>query len=450
MYAGRKLESARTKDLLTKPLHPYTKGLLACIPDINAKNPAEILCNIPGRVPDLRSPPVGCVFSPRCECAKHECSANRPKSILVEWEHETACPCFLETSKKEGLETLQSSLKTPKAENTVLLNVDNLKKSFRHETLFGSSKKIIHAVDGVTFSVMRGETFGLVGESGCGKSTLGKCIVMLLPVDGGQVVYAGRSVTALSEKLMRPFRKEMQIIFQNPDSSLNPQKRIHQIIGRPLEIFEIAEGDKKEQRIYELLDLVELPNNYYSRYPHELSGGEKQRVGIARALASEPKFIVCDEPVTSLDLSVQASILNLLKKFQNDLGISHLLISHDLSVVKHISKKIAVMYMGVFCEVGTTEQIFAPPYHPYTYCLLSSVPLIEKDNGKQRARRLRLIGVPFFRVSGKGCVFAARCPLKIGQICEEVNPPTRTCNQGHLITCHKTIEELSMLERLIW
>jgi len=441
IYAGRKLESARSTDLFRNTQHPYTKGLLACLPDVSSEDQLDTLYSIPGNMIDLRNPPEGCIFHQRCDFVKNECVKNRPEFITVEPEHETRCSAMSEGT----LEVLNKIIKRKDVGDSDLINVINLRKYFRQKKLFGN-KKIIRAVDDVTFTIKRNETFGLVGESGCGKSTLGRCIAQLLPVCGGDVYYRGKAINKMSEKQLRPIRKEIQIIFQNPDSSLNPQKKIHEIVGRPLEITGLTNPYKKKQKIYELLEVTELPHSYYSRYPHELSGGEKQRVGIARAIACEPSFIICDEPVTSLDISIQASILNLLKKLQKGMGISYLLITHDLSVIRHISHRIAVMYSGMFCEVGSTEQIFKLPYHPYTCCLLASVPIIKNREKKRISEGMRLRGGPDFMYSGEGCVFSRRCPVKIGKECDEMLPPTQEPEKGHTIMCHKPIDDLRMLD----
>lgn len=440
MYAGRKMESARTLDLFRNPQHPYTRGLLACMPDIRAEKQFETLYSIPGGAVDLSHLPKGCIFFDRCNWTSKECADKIPEFVEVEPEHKTRCSSI----DKDPIELLDKRFKRQNTNRFDLIHVVDLRKYFKQKSLFGA-ERTIRAVDGVTFSIKRQETFGLVGESGCGKSTLGRCIAQLLSLDKGDVFYLEKRLNNLSEKQLRPYRKEIQIIFQNPDSSLNPQKKVYEIIGRPLEIFSLAKGEAKKQRIFELLGICELPRRFYSRYPHELSGGEKQRVGIARALACEPSFIICDEPVTSLDISIQASILNLLKKLQDDLGISYLLITHDLSVVRHISHKIAVMYGGMFCEVGSTENIFNPPYHPYTSCLLASVPILRDEGRKEQSQAIRLKGAPDYSYTGQGCVFAKRCPMKIGEVCEVRFPTMRQPKKDHQIFCHKPVEELTML-----
>jgi peptide/nickel transport system ATP-binding protein len=248
----------------------------------------------------------------------------------------------------------------------------------------------------------------------------------------------------LPTKVLKEYRKYIQVIFQNPDSSLNPRKTIAQIIGRPLEIFGLASGLKKERKISELLEIVHLPEFYRDRYPHELSGGEKQRVGIAKALAFNPKFIVCDEPVTALDVSIQATILNLLTDLRERFDLSYLFIAHDLSVIAHVSDRVGVMYLGRFCEVGSVDEVFNPPYHPYTQVLLSAIPIM--DYSLSQRPRIRSRGTPDMGWSYTGCPFQNRCPEKVGTICEVEDPPVREVSDSHFIVCHKPLQELEALK----
>lgn len=289
----------------------------------------------------------------------------------------------------------------------------------------------------------------LVGESGCGKTTTGKCIVRLLNPTNGQIFFRGKNLTDLSMSAQKDYPQNVQIIFQNPDSSLNPRKTIAQIIGRPLEIFKLATGVEKEKRISELLETVQLPESYKGRYPHELSGGEKQRVGIARALAFEPKFIVCDEPVTALDVSVQAAILNLLADLQGRFNLSYLFIAHDLSVIAHISDRVAIMYRGRFCEMGDVKEVFKPPYHPYTQVLLSAIPIADYSQAQRPWIRL-LEANDLAAEAHPGCVFVYRCPIKLGKLCEVEEPPVRKVSDHHYILCHKPLEELEALDPIIF
>ncbi|GAB7009229.1 ABC transporter ATP-binding protein [Halorubrum trueperi] len=296
-----------------------------------------------------------------------------------------------------------------------LLRVEGLEKYYESETdfidrLFGRRKEV-KAVDGVSFEIREGETLGLVGESGCGKSSIGRSILRLREPTAGSVYFKGRDVTALSDGELRDLRKEMQIIFQNPRSSLNPRLTVNDIIGEALDIHGLEDDTTRDARIKELLERVGLNASHANRYPHEFSGGQLQRIGIARALAVDPDFIVCDEPVSALDVSVQAQILNLLEDLQEELGIAYLFIAHDLSVVEHISDQIAVMYLGTIAEIGTPEELFEPPQHPYTEALLSAIP--EPDPLWEGDRVLLEGSVPSPIDPPSGCTFHTRCPRVI-------------------------------------
>jgi peptide/nickel transport system ATP-binding protein len=279
-----------------------------------------------------------------------------------------------------------------------------------------------------------------VGESGCGKSTLGRMLVGLVEPSDGSIRIAGRDAGTLSGEAQREHRRIAQIIFQNPDSSLNPRKTVGEIVARPLVLFDLARGDALAAKVAELLDLVRLPANYLSRYPHQLSGGEKQRVGIARALATSPRFIVCDEAVSALDVSVQAYVLNVLADLRDRLNVAYLFISHDLSVIAHIADRVAVMYRGAIVEEGPVADVLKPPCHPYTEALLSAIPEVGREPGRQR---IRLRGDAVERdPSVQGCRFQHRCPRKIGEICEIQTPPVRAVTKLHRIACHIPVEEL--------
>ncbi|WP_141212093.1 ABC transporter ATP-binding protein, partial [Halorubrum ezzemoulense] len=296
-----------------------------------------------------------------------------------------------------------------------LLRVEGLEKYYESESdfidrLLGRQKKV-KAVDGVSFEIEAGETLGLVGESGCGKSSIGRSILQLREPTAGSVYFKGEDITTFSDRELRDLRKEMQIIFQNPQSSLNPRLTVNDIIGEALDIHGIEGGVSRDARIKELLDRVGLNASHANRYPHEFSGGQLQRIGIARALAVDPDFIVCDEPVSALDVSVQAQILNLLEDLQDELGIAYLFIAHDLSVVEHIADEIAVMYLGKMAEIGTPEELFAPPQHPYTEALLSAIP--EPDPLWEGDRILLEGSVPSPIDPPSGCKFHTRCPRVI-------------------------------------
>ncbi len=311
--------------------------------------------------------------------------------------------------------------------STPLLEVKNLKKYFK------VSSGQLHAVDDVTFSIDRGETLGLVGESGCGKSTIGRTILRLIPHTDGEVYYKGEDILKFSNARMRHLRKEMQIIFQDPYSSLNPRKTIGQIIAEPLVINDIVDKRDLNERVMDLLHKGGVNRKLYNSYPHELDGGRRQRVGIIRALALNPSFIVCDEPVSSLDVSIQAQILNLLQDLQQSMGLTYLFISHDLSVVRHISNRIIVMYLGQMVEFCDSKELFKNPQHPYTKALLSAVPIAKYDYKRQR---IVLKGDVPSPVNPKpGCRFAPRCWLANDR-CFAESPAVKDVGQGHMARCH--------------
>ncbi|WP_254546928.1 ABC transporter ATP-binding protein [Halomarina pelagica] len=305
-----------------------------------------------------------------------------------------------------------------------LLDVENLKKHFAVEQgildrTFGE-EKWVHAVDGVSLSLDRNETIGVVGESGCGKSTLGRTLARLYEPTAGTIRFDGGDITTASGNRLKALRKDVQVIFQDPLSSLNPRKTVGEIVAKPLEVHDIATGEALEERVDELFEEVGLDPSYRDRYPHEFSGGQRQRIGIARALAVEPKLIVADEPVSALDVSVQAQIINLMKRLQREYGLSYLFIAHDLSVVKHVSDRVAVMYLGKIVESGPTDEIFEKPVHPYTKALLSAIPSVEGDGSR---RKTILEGNPPSPIDvPSGCPFHTRCPEYIDGDCEATEP----------------------------
>ncbi|HEU5464179.1 MAG TPA: dipeptide ABC transporter ATP-binding protein [Candidatus Binatia bacterium] len=315
-----------------------------------------------------------------------------------------------------------------------LLETRDLKKHFPvGEGLFSRTKGAVKAVDGVNLSVREGETLGLVGESGCGKSTLGRTILRLIEPTGGEVIFDGKNLLAMSQRELREMRRQMQIIFQDPYASLNPRMRVGDIVGEGLEIHKLAKGKAKRDRVMELLHQVGLREDHYGRYPHEFSGGQRQRIGIARALAVSPKFIVCDEPVSSLDVSIQAQIINLLQELQAKMHLTYLFISHDLRVVEHISHRVAIMYLGKVVEIADSETIYRDAKHPYTRALLSAVPMPETDRKKER---IVLEGdVPSPVNPPPGCSFHPRCAYR-KPLCSESEPPLDFDAQGHGVACH--------------
>ena len=323
--------------------------------------------------------------------------------------------------------------------NNILLEVKNLKKYFnlRGGFLFQSSSGIIKAVDDISFSIKEGETFGLVGESGCGKSTTARVILRLIQCSSGSVIYDGEDLFGLNNKQMFKLRKNIQIIFQDPYASLSPRMTIGDIVSEPLEIHKIGNRSKRIKRVKELLDVVGLNPEHLNRYPHEFSGGQRQRIGIARALALTPRLLLCDEPVSALDVSVQAQILNLLADLQKEFNLTYLFIAHDLSVVKHVSDKVGVMYLGKLVEIADSVDLYSKPLHPYTMGLLSAVPIPDPELERQRKRIVLEGDVPSPLNPPSGCTFHPRCSIA-KDICSKEIPPLKnydTNGKDHYAAC---------------
>jgi oligopeptide/dipeptide ABC transporter ATP-binding protein len=335
--------------------------------------------------------------------------------------------------------------KVPGGTGDALLKVENLVKYFpvKSSDLIQRQRDFVHAVDGVSLEVRRGETLGLVGETGCGKSTLARCVAKLYDVTSGTITFDGIDITGLSPRRMRPFRREIQMIFQDPYGSLNPRRRVGSIIGDPFAIHKTARGEDRKRKVQELMELVGLNPEHFNRFPAEFSGGQRQRIGIARALAFKPKLIICDEPVSALDVSIQAQILNLLSDLQRELGLTYIFIAHDLSVVRHVSDRVAVMYLGKIAEQASSEQMWAHPRHPYTDALLSAVPLPDPQHAGQRERIILAGDVPSPINPPSGCRFHPRCP-KARQACVETDPdlrPRLSDTDDHLAACHFPVED---------
>jgi oligopeptide transport system ATP-binding protein len=321
------------------------------------------------------------------------------------------------------------------ANNDVLLHVDNLVMHFPiYRGVFQRQVGAVRAVDGVSFDVKRGETLGLVGESGCGKSTTGRTILQLYkPTDGG-VHFDGVNLVGLKGEEMRQMRRRMQMIFQDPYASLNPRMTVGQLVGEPLMVHNAATAEEINQRVAHLLELVKLNPAFATRYPHEFSGGQRQRIGVARALALQPSFIVCDEPISALDVSIQAQVVNLLEELQDQFNLTYLFIAHDLSMVRHISDRVAVMYLGVIVELTSRDELYTKPLHPYTQALLSAVPIPDPVADAQRQRTILEGDVPSPANPPSGCRFRTRCPIAEAQ-CAEARPEFREIKPGHFVAC---------------
>jgi oligopeptide transport system ATP-binding protein len=318
----------------------------------------------------------------------------------------------------------------------VLLKVVDLKKYFPMDTgIFSKTKSYLKAVDGVSFEIRRGETFGLVGESGCGKSTTGRTILRLYNPTGGQILFDGQDLSGLDEKGLVPYRKKIQMIFQDPYASLNPRMTVSELLSEGLRTHNICSKEQEQGRIFELLEKVGLKRDHANRYPHEFSGGQRQRISIARALAVEPELVICDEPISALDVSIQAQVVNMLEDLQNEMGLTYLFIAHDLSMVKHISDRIGVMYLGMLMEVSESDELYEKPLHPYTQALLSAIPIPDPDVTRKNKRRILTGDVPSPIDPPAGCRFASRCPFASDK-CKSETPVLEDAGKGHLVACH--------------
>ena len=316
----------------------------------------------------------------------------------------------------------------------VLLDIKNLKKYFPIKNFFGAVKGEVKAVDNISFQIYKGETFGLVGESGCGKSTLGRCILRMLDVNGGNVLYQGKDLVGMPEKDWKEYRKKLQIIFQDPYSALNPNWNVKELIEEPL----ITNGYTEEEinaRVKELLKTLNMNEEVMEKFPYEFSGGQRQRIGVARAVAAYPEFIFCDEPISALDVSIQAQVVNMLKDLQKELGLTYLFTAHDLSMVYHISDRIGVMYLGTMVEIGTSEEVFNAPLHTYTQALISAVPIADPQVGRNSKRILIEGELPSPMNVPKGCRFCTRCP-KATEKCKAEIPNLKEVKEGHMVACH--------------
>jgi peptide/nickel transport system ATP-binding protein len=473
MYAGELVEKGPVDRLFSQPAHPYTRALLCCIPRLTDDLSFTQLWSIRGRVPDPADrSPNACIFHPRCDWYAEkdhpdpslfeQCNRAHPALIDVGPDHQSRC--FLGRStlkvpwyeysrgKRRSLATTDSG--ETASDDIVLSNIEDLKIYYEHQTgslanLFSfKDRPQIKAVDNITLRVKKGQTLGIVGESGCGKSTLVRGLIGLERLNDGKVDLMGIDISApVSERDQKVIR-ELQMVFQNPDSTLNPSFSIGYQIARPLRKFKTVARAKIRSEVERILRAVKLDHYYYDRLPRQLSGGEKQRVGIARALASRPNLIICDEPVSALDVSVQAAVLNLLNDVKDEFASTLVFIAHDLSVVRFISDAIAVMYLGKIVEYGPVDLIYEPPFHPYTEALLSAVPVPDPDADRNQ---IRLSGdVPSALDPPSGCNFHPRCPRRSllpdgGRICEDDPPPKQRLGQGHTIACHIAADILQSL-----
>jgi peptide/nickel transport system ATP-binding protein len=463
MYAGEMVEVGSVEDIYANPQHPYTQGLMRCVPKLGTTKESSILYPIQGRVPAPKDRPKGaCIFAPRCDYATDRCINERPLLRPIEEGHHARC-FYSEEIDPEAWEPSEGLVPDIEPSEEVvgqepILKVEDLKTYYEQESrsvlsLVGMSDKLyVKAVDGVSLEVPPGKTLGVVGESGCGKSTLAKTIVGLETPTDGDAHFLGFDVTLPVSERDKQLIQELQMVFQNPDSTMNPSYTVGRQIGRPLRHFREVSPQEVHDEVVRLLNAVRLDGSYYNRLPRQLSGGEKQRVGIARAFASRPNLVLCDEPVSALDVSVQAAVLNLLMEIQDEYNTTMLFIAHDLSVVRFFSDYVAVMYLGHIVEIGPAEAIYAPPYMPYTEALLSAVPIPDPT---AEQKHIRLMGtVPSALNPPSGCPFHTRCPRRDmlpddGKICEVETPPWRYNTPEHRIFCHIPLEDLRQLDPVV-
>lgn len=440
LYAGELIEEGPCATVVSRPSHPYTAGLLRSMP--RAADHASELKPIPGSLPDIGRLQPGCIFAQRCEVASDVCAERRPEPVRISQTHTALC---LFPERTAGLQDDGGKAPPPAAVRAVdtdgppALEMEALNLTFRQRRGLPLIGKVheTRALDGVTLSVPRGRTLAVVGESGSGKSTLARTVIGLLAADKGTVRFEGEPLASLAGQRKLDLRRRIQMIFQNPDGALNPQLRVGEIVARPLRLYRRASTAEIPGRVVDLLEKVRLGARYADRFPHELSGGEKQRVNIARVLAADPQVIVCDEPTSALDISVQASVLNQLRELQASTGLTYLFISHDLAVVRYISDTVAVMYLGRVVEAGPTEAVFHGPHHPYTESLLASLPEIDKP------RRPAVSVPPLPDWGGTGCLFAPRCAHRIDSVCDRVAPPFNETGDGRLMACHVPLPALA-------
>lgn len=459
MYAGQVVEQATAAELFGQPYHPYTRGLLQSITTMDSDRSTK-LHSIEGSIPSLSELPSGCRFHPRCSYRADRCRSESPPLLALgkrltacwhaeqlvqsaEWAAGTSTSASTSTSTSTsavkltdalGIESPLGSPHEAGQQGGNLFEISGLSKFYPIQRgLLHRSGPQIRAVDNVTFSIKKGETFGLVGESGSGKSTLGRVILQLEQATAGSVKFQGRELTGQSSSELRQARRNMQIVFQDPYGSVNPRWRIGDIIGEPLRVHDKSGSKERKARVEELMELVGLKADWYSRYPHEFSGGQRQRIGIARAIALNPSFILADEAVSALDVSVQAQIVNLMQHLQQKMNLTYLFIAHGLNIVRHISDRIGVMYLGKLVEIAPSEELFLRPAHPYTQGLIASIP----QPGPGRTRTFRAIEgeIPSPANPPSGCRFHTRCPMATER-CREAEPELQLIGSEHYAACH--------------
>ncbi|MFF2481745.1 dipeptide ABC transporter ATP-binding protein [Paenibacillus sp. NPDC058071] len=448
MYAGKVVEVSDVKSLYEKPQHPYTRGLLQSVMTLNSDR-TKPLYHIPGAIPNLADLPKGCRFHPRCPFATDQCRSEEPPAVadgansVACWHAERVAEFPLGTEREmyeqEKATATVAAASADMDGDDVLMEAVHVTKNFaiNSRRLLTRSKHAVHAVNDVSLQIYKGETLGLVGESGSGKSTLGRMLLQLEKVTDGQINWEGLNLTGAKPKEVHRLRREMQMVFQDPYSSINSHWKVADIIGEPLRVHLSLSSQQRKEKVEELMRLVGLDPASANRYPHEFSGGQRQRIAIARAIALNPKFIVLDEAVSALDVSVQAQIINLLQELQRTLGLTYLFIAHDLHVVRHLSDRVGVMYLGQLVELASTETLFASPAHPYTQALMSAIPAADPSGKKEYVPLKGEVPSQAFRTTG--CPFHTRCPAASDK-CQAEAPVWQQIGKEHFTACHHPIQ----------
>jgi peptide/nickel transport system ATP-binding protein len=458
MYSGEAVETGTIDDVFNHMRHPYTRGLFGAIPLPSANKNARPLVSIPGQLPLPSQRPEGCNFGPRCDFfVAGTCDQGVLDMVAVPGRpapHWTRCLRFADIDFESP--PVSDHTSEPIEPGEPVLVVDNMRKYYElrdtslKAMLTGGQSRFVKANESLSFDARKQEIVAIVGESGCGKSTFAKVLMGLEDATEGTVTFQGNDIGRQDVRERTPEQiGSLQMVFQNPNETLNPSHSVGAQISRVIRKFGVeSDPDKVYERVMQLLDMVKLPRAFFHRMPRQLSGGQKQRIGVARAFAGNPACVIADEPVSALDVSVQAAVTELLMDIQRENGTTLLFISHDLSVVRYLSDRIVVMYLGQIMEKGTTEEIFAPPYHPYTEALLSAVPIADTRIEK---RKIVLEGnLPSVVNPPVGCPFHTRCPRKIGKLCEDTRPPVHVSDSGHAIACHIPIEELAKVEPVFY